>query len=142
VIKVRKISTVQPPWIANHDWVDAVTATRDTILAALFTGEGARTQRGLPSIDLVGSYDRGMRAFRYKRGWKIKVCPLASRWDFCAVHHGSRLEGRRIRMSWVRSLFKRPGEYFTWQETEKLMSEFLEGPSNPPSASWVELAWR
>lgn len=139
---MEEVSSVQPPWIANHDWLGAVTATRDTVLAALFTGEGAHIQKRSSSIDLVGTYDRGMRASRYKRGWRIEIGPLGSRGDLCAVHHGSKLEGRRIRMSLFRSLFKRHGECFTWQETEKLMSEFLEGPSNPPSASWVELEWR
>lgn len=130
------------PWIGNTQWFDAVTATPDTIRAALFAGEGARVRKQWSMVEFVNSYGRGMFADRERRGWVIKIGRVGSRPDLCAAHHGSSLVGRRIRTYRLLSLFRNVGDYFTWEDTEKIMIEFLERPADPPSAAWVQLEWR
>ncbi len=138
-----ELSTVLPPWVAEDRWFDAVTATPDTIRAALLSGEGARVfEKRATRIKSVSSYGRFMVASGCKRGWSIVIGTVDSPPDLCAVHKGSKLEGKRIRVSPLRSLFKDPGEYFTWEQTETLMNEFHGTPSCPPCVAWVDLELR
>lgn len=137
-----EISTVQPPWVAEDEWFDAVTATPDTIRAALSAGDGACVQKRSSAITLVNSHDRHMRALRTKRGWVVFIGNIGSAGSLRGVHKGARLEGRRVRLSWFDVLFNRVGESFTSEETEQLMIEFLDRPGNPPSADWIDLECR
>ena len=140
--KVGEVSSVEPPWIAEESWFDAVTATPDTIRAALSAGDGAHLQKRGSWIRLANGYDRIMIAVRRKRGWAVQIARVNQRISLCAVHKGSGRSGSRIKMSPLRGLFKPLGECFTSDETEKLMIEFLDAPAKPASADWVDLEWR
>lgn len=128
-----------PPTIEVDGWPAKAPANDDTIRCAILTAEmrnpkGDYAQAGT-GVLIVRVDNRTLQALRMRKGWALSISDDGRIISRMAVRHGSKYD-RPVSKSYFARMFA-GREYFSWQEAEEIMQQFLSSTTYPASVSWV-----
>lgn len=133
------LTDVPGPTVKAGGWPDVMAASDDSIHCAILTAE-RRDHKGRYSdvvgdVIVVAADGRALEAMRWAKGWTISLSHDGKIIDKVAARPGSKYDNP-IPLSFFGRLFAGK-EFFSWQETENIMKQFVSSPSDPASVSWV-----
>ncbi|WP_423602374.1 hypothetical protein [Sphingomonas sp. MS122] len=134
-------SSLDPPrpTIEVAGWPAKAAANDDTIRCAILAGE-MRNHKGdyvqaAADVFLFREDGRAFEAVRMDKGWALSISDDGRIISRMAARHGSKYD-RPISKSYFARMFA-GREYFSWQEAEEIMRQFLSSATHPASVSWV-----
>lgn len=116
-----------------------MAASDDNIRCAILTAERrdhkGRYREVVGDVLVVAADGRALEATRWAKGWTMSLSHDGKIIDRVAARPGSKYDSP-IPSSFLGRLFAGK-EFFSWQETENIMKQFVTSPSDPASISWV-----
>lgn len=127
------------PTIEVDGWPATAAANHDTIRCAILTAE-MRDHKGgyaqaVVDVLIIKADSRALQAARLDKGWTLSISDDGSIISRIAARHGSKHD-RPVPTSYFGRMFA-GREYFSWQEAEEIMQQFLSSKTDPASVSWV-----